>query len=55
MQAWVKRVLEVCQRSEDLEVTTELIYSTWIDTLLGVGRVDDAIAKAEVGLNRRLM
>jgi hypothetical protein len=48
VRAWAERVLEVCQKAENAAATSELFYSTWIETLLNLGRVDEAVKTAEV-------
>jgi hypothetical protein len=48
VRAWANRALDVCQRAEEAAATTEQLYSRWIDILLNLGRVDDAVNTVEV-------
>lgn len=52
VRAWAERVLEVCQKAEEAAATSELFYSTWIQTLLNLGRVDEAVKTAETATRR---
>lgn len=47
IHTWAERVLKVCQKAKEVGCTSEILYSTWVDTLLGLGWVDEAVKTAQ--------